>query len=334
MTGFMTSTQGRRSLERLGVVCLTAALMSCTGATTTPTPTPQPTPVAVLALPDMLVFSTAQGQASTAQQVALQNPTTETVSVTSLAVPGSEFQLVNPPALPFTLAPGAALTLQVQLTSAGSVGVVRGTLMSQGGAASVALAGLRAKGLEGANEPSLAQIVDALGFKVNVGWTALTTDIHGGPQGDEISAPLFVRAGAGPVVLTPVARYSPDGAVPSGFYVPQNGGPRSTTTETLVAGSYQTLNPVASGAGSFDPGSAAFGIFIDPRGLKTPYPLAYTQDTLNTDPSAHSVRTYPLRDSQGAVVTDAYVLCFEPGTNGDYQDAVFVIRNVKPVPSP
>jgi hypothetical protein len=329
MTGNKTSGMGRRSLERMGALLLTAALMGCTGASSGTGTGPG---AVVSAQPDALVFSTVQGQASSGQYVTLRNPSADPVTVTSLSVPGSEFELVNPPALPVTLAPGGSLAVDVRLKSSGSVGVLRSTLQSQGGVASVALAGLRAVGLEGSNEPALGQIVDALGYGLAVGWTGLTTDVHGGLTGDQISAPRFVKAGAGPVTLTPVARYSPDGTIPSGYYTVAGSGQQRTTTETLVAGSYQALNPAVTGTQTFDPGSEAFGIFIDPRAMKTPYPLTYTQDSLNTDPSAHSVRTYPLRDRQGVVVAGAFVLCFEPGTNGDYQDAVFVLRNVKPAP--
>ncbi|THF88595.1 hypothetical protein E7T09_05220 [Deinococcus sp. KSM4-11] len=334
MTADKTRWTGRRPLERMGAMLLTVALMSCTQATTeptpTPTPTPTPSPVAVLARPDALIFSTAVGQASATQTVVLQNPSTETVSVTSLTVPSGEFQLVNPPTLPVTLAPGAALTLSVQLTSSGSIGVVRGTLMSQGGAASVALAGLRAKGLEGSNEPAMSQIVEALGYKLNPGWTTLESDTSAFPLGDEVIAPLFVKAGTGAVTVTPVARYSPDGATPFGYFTLTGSTPARHVVGTLLAGQYQTLNPGLSGNTSFDPATSAFGIYIDPAAYS--YPLTYSKDSLNTGRTAHAVRVYPLKDSAGVAVTGAYLLAFEPSVNGDYQDAVFVIRNVKPAP--
>lgn len=320
---------GRRSLERVAAALLTGALLGCTQAGTTPEPTPGPVPgaVAVLARPDALVFSSAQGQPSASQAVVLQNPSSETVSVTSLSVPGGEFQLVNAPALPVTLAPGAALNVQVRLTSSGSVGVVRGSLVSQGGAASVSLAGLRARGLEGSNEPTLSEIVDALGVRVNVGWSGLESDTAKFPLGEEVIAPMFVRAAAGAVTLTPVARYSPDGATPFGFFTLSGSTPTRRVVGTMVKGQYQTLNPQVAGATTFDPGSAAFGVYIDPSVYS--YPLTYTKDALNTGRTPHAVRVYPLRDASG-VVANAFVLGFEPSVNGDYQDVVFVIRNVKP----
>ncbi|GHF32247.1 hypothetical protein HNQ07_000435 [Deinococcus metalli] len=327
MTGFMTSWMGRRSLERAGALLLTAALMSCSVASTEPTPTT----TVVSAQPAALVFSSAQGQASTPQSVALQNPSAEAVTVTSLSVSDSEFELVNPPALPVTLAPGGVLALQVRLKSTGTVGVLRGTLQAQGGAASVALAGLRAKGLEGSNEPPMAQIVDALGYGVNVGWTGLESSTTTFPLGDEVIAPLFVKAGTAAVTIRPVARYSPVGATPFGYFTVSGSAAVRHGVGTLVSGQYQTLNPAVDGAASsevpFDPGTAAFGVYIDPAAYS--YPLTYTKDSLNTGRTAHAVRVYPLKDQAGAVVPNAYLLAFEPSVNGDYQDAVFVIRNVK-----
>ncbi|MFC3835181.1 MULTISPECIES: hypothetical protein [Deinococcus] len=332
---------------------LTAVLMSCTGATTEPTPVPTPTPVpapsptptplptvTVAAQPDSLVFSSVKGQVSAVQRVTLQNTSTKAVQVTALTVSGTEFELVSPPALPFTLAVNQSLPVQVRLRATGAVGVVKAALQTQGAAVSVPLSGLRAVGLEGDAEPPLAQIVETLGFRVTVGTPPdpskpLELGTGAAPIGDEIRAPLFVKAGTETVTLTPVARYSPDGATPFGYFTVSGTTATRKVTGTLVKGQYQTLNPAISGGTSttsvtFDPGTAAFGIYIDPGAYN--YPLTYTQDALNTGRTAHAVRVYPMKDSAGVAVANTYLLCFEPSVNGDYQDVVFVIRNVKPAP--
>ena len=63
------------------------------------------------------------------------------------------------------------------------------------------------------------------------------------------------------------------------------------------------------------------------------------QDAFNTwEPTVanrHKVRIYPLKASDGTVTPNEYVVAFEETTSAyDYQDLVFIIRNVKPGPPP
>lgn len=44
------------------------------------------------------------------------------------------------------------------------------------------------------------------------------------------------------------------------------------------------------------------------------------------------MRTYPLKDRAGAAIPNGYLVCFEEAANGDYQDYVFTLYNVKPAP--
>jgi hypothetical protein len=46
----------------------------------------------------------------------------------------------------------------------------------------------------------------------------------------------------------------------------------------------------------------------------------------------HRVRAFSLRDSQGALVPGSFLIGGEEAKNGDYQDYVFVLGNVKPSP--
>ncbi len=339
---------------------LTAVLMSCTGATTEPTPvptpvvtpppTPAPTPVptvTVAAQPDSLVFSgvvicaPAKTCPDGVQTLTVTNKGATSATITGWTLSGlnsSEFEVVPPVILPLTLAPSTSTTVKLRLksNSSSTAGVFTAALTATGTTlAPVNLSGLRAQGMEGPNEPPLSQIVETLGYKVNVGWTGLESDTATFPLGSEIIAKTFVKAGTGPVTLTPVARYSPDGVTPFGYFTLSGTTAVRKMAGTLVAGQYQTLNPGITGgtsvsSTSFDPGTAAFGIYIDPGAYN--YPLTYTQDALNTGRTAHAVRVYPMKDSAGVAVANTYLLCFEPSVNGDYQDVVFVIRNVKPAP--
>ncbi|MDV6375358.1 hypothetical protein [Deinococcus arenicola] len=304
-------------------------------------PAPVPGPALVLsAQPDHLVFSgTRDGTgagASAVQTVTLRNNSEAPAVVSGVGFGGSPeaFALVSPPAFPQTLAPGKSLSLSVRLLPGSAVGVLRTTLNVLDNAVAVGavpLSGLRALGLEGDQEPTLAQIADALDYRVNVGSSNLLLGTGAGLIGDEVAAPLFERVSAAPVVLRPVARYSPDGPSAYGFFVPEDGAARTQVLGTMTVGGHQTLNPPlqAGSQGSFDPGSAAFGIYLAASSYAQQDTL--TLDRLNTGPTRHAVRVYPLRDRAGQVIPGSYLLAFEPSANGDYQDAVFVLENVRPV---
>ena len=149
------------------------------------------------------------------------------------------------------------------------------------------------------------------------------------PIGDEIGAPLFRRAAAGAVTLRPVARYSPDEPVPYGYYAHAGATPTLNPIGVMSMGQEQTLLPgVDPGSKSdFDPGDAPFGLY----GTANKH-TAYTEDALNATGVRHAARSYPLKDRAGRPVVDAFLVGFEEAANGDYNDYVFVIGNVVPVP--
>jgi hypothetical protein len=71
-------------------------------------------------------------------------------------------------------------------------------------------------------------VVQTLGYNLNVGWTGLTPEtdpIGATPKGEEVLVPLFEKANAGNVVITPVARYSPSQVLPFGFYTKSGSTP-------------------------------------------------------------------------------------------------------------
>ncbi|GGO34154.1 hypothetical protein [Deinococcus humi] len=333
--------QDQRRLRR-SRWALTALLVMTTGCAQPQGGLIQPDPepaIQLSAQPGTLVFSgtragTGAG-ASTVQTVTLQNSTDAPVLLTGVTFSaGTAFGLVSPPTFPLTLDAGASLNLSVKLLPGNPTGVLRATLraVGEGAVGEVELAGLRAAGLEGDNEPPLAQIVDALDYKTNVGGTGLILGTGAGPIGDEVMAPLFERASSAPVTLRPVARYSPDGLSAYGTFVLAGDAARLQVLGTMALGSHQALNPplVAGSQTTFDPGSQPFGIYLAANG-KYPTQDTYTLDRLNTGSTRHAVRTYPLKDRAGKVVPNSYLLAFEPSANGDYQDAVFVLENVRPV---
>ncbi|MEP6677570.1 MAG: DUF1080 domain-containing protein [Ferruginibacter sp.] len=199
----------------------------------------------------------------------------------------------------------------------------------------ISLTGLSTKGLEGENEAPLSVIVDALGYQANVGWPGLANNSLPVLQGDEIPYSLFHKAGKGKVEMVPVARYSPDFELPFGYYINVAEAPQKYHAGVLAArGKYpehQILFPAISvGSNSFDPGNAAFGFFAT-----SPTHTAFSEDVWNMlyypANAVHATRVYPLKDAAGKLIANTYLLCFEEAKNGDYNDYVFVIKNVTPV---
>lgn len=221
---------------------------------------------------------------------------------------------------------------------AGFVGIARATLQllkSMKTSAEVRLTGLSTNGLEGENEPPLASVIEALGYQADIGWKSLANHARPELMGEEIYASLFQKAGKGKVEITPVARYSPDFPLPFGYYLDEKGGPVKHQVGILAKAArypeHQILFPaLASGNTSFDPGAKAFGFYADGAGH-----AAYSQDLwnilLHPAHAVHTTRIYPLKDTDGDLIKNTYLLCFEEAKNGDYNDYVFLVKNITPV---
>lgn len=203
-------------------------------------------------------------------------------------------------------------------------------------------------------EPTLGQILTTLGYKLNVGAAQSNANPNRGrtaqqlpgvePGTDEVAAPLFVRAGTGNVTLTPVARFSPKGVLPFGWYPSGQSTMRNVVGTMADIPDAQTSNkarlvgpPLVGGnATSFDPGTGPFGIWVYTDEATQKYDTGnaangdydYSQDSLNSPTNAHRFKAYPLKDSTGTPIANNYLLAVEEATNGDYQDYVFVLGNV------
>jgi len=214
------------------------------------------------------------------------------------------------------------------------------------GTFSIPLYALAASNFEGNNEPPLAQIVQTLGYNIDVGFTTLASNGNSFPIGDEELIDLFEKAGAGVVSITPVARYAPDFDVPFGWYQPDGTNSPSTTTVGTMSGlgndanpHHQMLFPPLDGGStdfepatvSFNPGNLIFGLFAE-----SPQHIGYTEDDINSPTnvgSLHRTRIYPLKDRNGNDIPNSYLVGFEEAHNHDHNDYVFVVSNVKPATS-
>src|SRR5205085_9105294 len=47
--------------------------------------------------------------------------------------------------------------------------------------------------------------------------------------------------------------------------------------------------------------------------------------------AVRATRIYPLKDKTGNRINNTYLLCFEEAKNGDYNDYVFVLKNIVPI---
>ena len=291
-----------------------------------------------------LVFCAARGAAGGDESVSARNLTAEPVEVRAIFVTGEEaglFRVGGLPPLPVTLAPKGTTSVSIAFAApaAASLGVHRALLRFQTGPTpddgpGVDLAALVTLGREGSGEPPLEQVVEALGFAVDVRSAEPAPQPapdDGKRHSDEIDAPLFQRASPAPVAVNPVARFSPDGALPFGHYeitpgAVAAGGPGHEMAR-LTAGQNQTLNPDLEPGGqtSFDPGDAPFGLWVK-SGKRT----LYSEDARNGGLIKHAARVFPLRARGGSPVPNAYLIAFELGNDADYQDSVFVLWNVKP----
>ncbi len=284
-----------------------------------------------------LVFSTRRSVQSQAQTVTITNIGTGTLNVTGLSVTGTNplFVITSAPSLPVGLTAGSTTTVAVAFAPGTAVGSRAAKLKITSNDPTRKIAYVPVYGLSqayygGNGEPTLSNVVKTIGNPVNVGGTQLILGTSPSPIGSEVVAPLFLKAAAGPVTITAVARYSPDERLPFGWYLPTAGPPTKTELGTIALGQYQTLNPQleAGSTISFDPGPAAFGLYVDSITFGR---SSYTQDALNTG-TPHAARPYPAVDRGGVAIAGTYLVTFEDSTNGDYQDYVFRIMNVTPAP--
>lgn len=274
---------------------------------------------------------------STPRSFTLSNPGPGSTTVTGLTLSGADAGAFSwtPPTLPFTLGGGQSRSFSLTLApAAGRVGELHASLQvsaAAGPGVRLDLYGLSAKGEQGSNEPTLQSIAATLGYSVNVGTADLILGTSSQLQGDEVSAGLFRKSGTGPVRLLPVARYSPAGPAPYGYFTLSGDQPQQRELASTGESQDQTLYPALSGSISFDPGDQNFGIYADKNSYATD--PDFTLDRLNKGPISHPFRVYPLKDRAGQP-TPGYLLALESNKNGDYQDAVFVLTGAVAVSQP
>ena len=273
--------------------------------------------------PDTVTFTLKKGSAK--------------ITTTIVGEQAGSFKILS--TVPAQIPADRQVKVAMMFAPASHVGIAKANLKVTDAAgkelATVNLTGLGLKGVEGENEAALTTVMEALGYKVNVGWTTLANHAKPILQGDEVVATSFKKAGKGKVEMIPIARFSPDFELPFGYYTTSAGGLQKhqagVLSKTVSRPEHAALFPaISSGVTSFDPGENVFGLFAT-----GPTHSGYTADAWNVllHPAyvGHAVRTYPAKDRQGKPLENCYLVCFEEARNGDYNDYVFLVKNVVPV---
>ncbi len=285
-----------------------------------------------------LVFSAVQGETGGNQTVTVTNVGDASLTLTEAQLTGTDAQdfTLAPSSTPLTLMPGEqaqfGLAFAPRAGVTGSLSAALTLTLEDAEDVQVGLYGLSSEGMGGDKEPPLQAVVDTLGYAIDVGGSQLELGTNPQPIGDEVAAPLFQKVGPGPVTMTAVARYSPAETLPFGYYTLQNGRPVLHQVGALSSAmsESQMLNPALEvGSETFEPETEPFGFYVDSQFFKR---VSYTQDQYNTAPqqTAHAARVYPLKNREGQLLANSYLVTFEDANNGDYQDYVFVVMNVKP----
>jgi hypothetical protein len=249
----------------------------------------------------------------------------------------ADFQVSGVPPLPYPIAPGSAAAVQVSFNPT-TPGVKSTTLRVTSNAKDRPTAEVQLRGLAtpADGEPSLQWILDTYQIPVDVGDKDPATSViePADQPGDELPIQTFVQADIGnPVTTEPLAMFA-SGGLRFGWYTAA--GTTITRTEqfSITSGAQLSDNGLAVGLSpdaklSFDPAGTAFGLYAARAGSGGE---VYSENTRNGEgEGAQRMRVYRLKNSDGSVVQNAYIVAIRQQNSGaSYQDFVLVMRNVKP----
>ena len=314
---------------------------------------------------DRLVFTNIDNPKDGAQlfrneaTITLTNDGLGPVNVTGLTFGGDDaddFEIVG--AAPTTIPEGGSVQVAVRFTGSDPVDDNRAVLMkgtltveTDSGLAPkvVQLAGLAQNQSEQGEEPSVAQIVEAFGYTTDVAQGQLANGGRVETVGDEVLLPyLEALDGGQPVEVIQLAAFLNQGNVAR---LSAHGLSSESLTELFAADDQQgqTVLPdgLVLGAGntgsvartSFSP-SAPFGLKVTVDGRPT-YASWTDPEANRIDPKfgqlvgddrGHLIRFFEAKDASGAVIPGTYIGIQDyPGAgNYDYNDHMFIVKNVQP----
>ena len=287
------------------------------------------------------------------QRVTLQNIGNAGVDLTGVTASGL-FSVSG--FAPVTLAAGESTTFTVNFTATNSdltdngtqfeLGrVFNGTLtVAAGGGAGVTvpLAGYHQRYTEDGSsvgltnapnaEPSLDQILSLFGYGVDIGTSASRND-RGIVEavGDEVLSQFWQAAGPD----TPVEVYQLNAyhTVPTqdffAWYPQGQSNVANKVTTNVGVWSQSVLPPDTDGGdlafGTFTPGEATFGLRVSNEYSEN------QRNFRNTNDQGHHVRFFPVRDGDGNLVPDTWLMVVDfIGFNFDYNDNTYLVRGMRP----
>jgi hypothetical protein len=317
------------------------------------------TPDGRLVIRDVFVFSTAKGVDTPARSFVVRNAGSQDLRVTNITLSGSQagsFRLAPGQVTAFTLAPGAQRNVSVLFRPGSTLGKHTASLFVHSSDGSqpqdeMFLRGYNARDFENSMEPNRAQLVDAVGYRTNVGTGLPKDDVNAGEE--MRGSGYFTKAtNNGPVVIYPLARYSSRTAGPTGDTRWYPRGSTGVGTKLYAFNGCNCTDPMApnedggenqklvpqpnTSTVSFNP-TGAFGISMYASGENL-----FSDDQRNdapfTDSNTHNFRFWPMRDMAGSIVPHAWIVGVDLGLNNttnptknwDYQDFMYVLSNAAP----
>jgi hypothetical protein len=282
--------------------------------------------------------------------VRLVNTGNRDLRITSAVLGGpnsGSFTLTTPISSPITIARGATRDFGVNfIATSGTLHQATLTFATDSRASAVNTVNLSglwqsypeyAPGNESVSvEPHLQEIVDAFGYKTATAYSGQTVTTNGlrSAVGDEILSDYWQRADVDePVFVKQLVAYRSRNTDSRVMWIRE--GQPADANSVFLAGRTENqtvlpkiLNSPKYAQGSFVPTTDTFAFRIDQE---------YTVDEFNTpqnfvvEQGQHRMRMYPLRDENNAYVPDAWLMTVDyTGFNYDYNDGVYLVRNIKP----
>ena len=289
--------------------------------------------------------------------ITLSNDGSAPLSIQSVATGSPSFEIVG--AVPTSIAAGASAQIMVRFTgahtgTAAGADLYRSTLtivsndFAQGQKV-IQLAGLAQEFSENNSEPTVAQIVEAFGYSTNVEQGELAGGGVVETIGDEVLMPYLERLDATKAVeVIQIAAFLNQGNVArlgvhglgssqvTNLFANDDQQGQTVLPDQLVAGAGAGAN-VARGTIS---GTTPFGLYISVDGRPT-YSSWTDPEANKIDPNfgqlvgenqGHLIRFFQAEDGAGNPIAGTFIGIQDyPGAgNYDYNDHMFVIKNVKP----
>jgi hypothetical protein len=166
----------------------------------------------------------------------------------------------------------------------------------------------------------------------------------------EATPGLFRKAGPGPVTFVPEIALGLETVNRGGWYRPGSDPSKpdrkdlwtyraKNTTDDVKTGKNMPPKLAEGSVTTFDPGDAAFGLWVANDGLKEsdvysePKVVAAINPRLARQP--YKLMIYPYKDkTTGKIRPNSYLLGWEYSTNDDFQDIVARVNNVVLIGSP